>query len=197
MRKEVMQMALEALENSSDVIFQNVTKSALRGIAITALREALAVAQPEQEPVAKKMTAHRAVYFMERFKHEEKLLGPNEQAALDFVIALLESQPEQQHARDAITWTPETGYVFAPAQPEQEPVAWINWSALTGERRLGWQCESEIASEPLYTAPQPARQPLTHDEISKIYIAWDETPGTSWADFARAIEAAHGIKEQP
>jgi hypothetical protein len=35
------------------------------------------------------------------------------------------------------------------------PVAWINWSALTGEPRLGWQCESEIASEPLYTAPQP------------------------------------------
>jgi len=48
-------------------------------------------AQPVQEPVTK-MTAHRAIYFMERFKREEKLLGPNEQAALDFVISMLEKQ---------------------------------------------------------------------------------------------------------
>lgn len=36
-----------------------------------------------------------------------------------------------------------------------EPAAWINWSAMTGEPRLGWQCESEIASEPLYRRPKP------------------------------------------
>ncbi len=30
-----------------------------------------------------------AAYFIRRFKHEEKLLGPNEQAALDYVLALL------------------------------------------------------------------------------------------------------------
>ena len=52
-----------------------------------------------------------------------------------------------------------------PAQPDQspaeahgltdEPAAWINWSALTGEPRLGWQCESEIASEPLYRKAKP------------------------------------------
>ena len=37
------------------------------------------------------------------------------------------------------------------------------------------------------------QQPLTDDEIAEIYIKWDATPGTSMADFARAIEAAHGI----
>lgn len=36
-----------------------------------------------------KMTASRASFFMERFLKEEKLLGPNEQAALHFVIDLL------------------------------------------------------------------------------------------------------------
>ena len=35
---------------------------------------------------------------------------------------------------------------------------------------------------------------LTDEEIAEIYIKWDATPGTSMADFARAIEAAHGIK---
>lgn len=39
--------------------------------------------------------------------------------------------------------------------PAAEPAAWINWSALTGEPRLGWQCESEIASEPLYRKAKP------------------------------------------
>lgn len=41
------------------------------------------------------MTASRALYFMERFKREEKLLGPNEQAAVDFVIAMLSAAPTQ------------------------------------------------------------------------------------------------------
>lgn len=38
--------------------------------------------------------------------------------------------------------------------------------------------------------PQPAAWVgLTDDDISTLYIAWDEMPGASWADFARAIEA--------
>ena len=48
--------------------------------------------QPSQ--ATNPMTAERAAYFMRRFKREEKLLGPNEQTAIDYVIALLE-QPSQ------------------------------------------------------------------------------------------------------
>jgi hypothetical protein len=43
------------------------------------------------ERAVQPMTAHRAAYFMERFKRAEKLLGPNEQAAVDYVLALLQS----------------------------------------------------------------------------------------------------------
>lgn len=39
-------------------------------------------------------------------------------------------------------------------QVEQKPAAWINYSALTGRRRLGWKCESELASVPLYAHQQ-------------------------------------------
>lgn len=35
-----------------------------------------------------------------------------------------------------------------------EPVAWINYSALTGNRRLDFACESEIASTPLIPLPE-------------------------------------------
>lgn len=57
--------------------------------------------QPSQavELTTSSMTAERAAYFMRRFKKEEKLLGPNEQAAVDYVIALLE-QPSQAGLSD-------------------------------------------------------------------------------------------------
>jgi hypothetical protein len=72
---------------------------------------------------------------------------------------------------------------------KQEPVAWINWSALTGKRRLGWECESELASEPLYTTP-PQRQPLTDEEIQAL-----DYSGTR-VEFVRAIEAAIWEKQK-
>ena len=32
----------------------------------------------------------------------------------------------------------------------QEPVAWINWCAAPGKRSVSFECESELASQPLY-----------------------------------------------
>ena len=93
--------------------------------------------EPAQELVAK-MTAGRAVYFMERFKREEKLLGPNEQAALDFVISMLEQQAEPARERVSMDeYKRLQGLVtsqgirlmeYESKQPQQaepvEPVAW-------------------------------------------------------------------------
>ena len=39
------------------------------------------------------------------------------------------------------------------------------------------------------------RKPLTNEQITEIYTKWESTKGTSWADLMRAVEAAHGIKE--
>lgn len=70
-----------------------------------------AAPRPESQPVGK-MTAQRAKFFLERFKHEEKMLGPNEHAGLDYAIACLEReqyatvQPEAQPtlSDDDIDW---------------------------------------------------------------------------------------------
>lgn len=35
----------------------------------------------------------------------------------------------------------------------------------------------------------PSPQPLTDFEILDVYTKWDSTPGSSWADYARAVEA--------
>ena len=80
-------------------------------------------------------------------------------------------------------------------QPKQEPVAWINCNVLTGKLILGWECESELASEPLYTSP-PAHSwvGLTDKEVRTAYCTISDK---EWAiggmedatKFTRAIEA--------
>ena len=82
------------------------------------------------------------------------------------------------------------------AQPEQRPVAWRFQSAVGGwaygkEPPIG----SKYAVEPLYTTP-PKRKPLTDEEMKKIWYAMQNIMGWySFQEIARAIEAAHGIKE--
>ena len=124
---------------------------------------------------------------------------------------------------EAITvWCPEviTAIREALTQTEQEPVAWVNLNELSEQIkrvncgtvygqppeavRFGWQSvygqpPEAQGSQPLYTTP-PQRKPLTDWEISNVYF--DATgQGLRLQDkalahkFARAIEAAHGIKE--
>ena len=175
--REVVNQALEALEyeNSWHEILK-VNPYASTVDAITDLRAALA--QTVQEPVSK-MTTHRAIYFMERFKREEKLLGPNEQAALDFVISMLEKQAEPV---EPVAWECKAGGL--------KPLTQRQYDAQTA------------ATKRHYTriAP-PQRKPLTEEEIN---AEWHKLDGEASAlfkrvirKFARAIERAHGIGEQP
>lgn len=53
------------------------------------------------------------------------------------------------------------------SEAKGKPIAWINWSALTGERSLGWECESELASEPLYTAPSVATNDISQERVDE------------------------------
>ncbi|RPU51548.1 hypothetical protein IPC887_16900 [Pseudomonas aeruginosa] len=58
------------------------------------------------------MSSERAAYFMRRFKSEEKLLGPNEQAAVDYVLSLIaqherivgDLQRQKHEADTALAW---------------------------------------------------------------------------------------------
>ena len=46
----------------------------------------------------------------------------------------------------------------------------------------------------LYTTPQPKREPMTRDDLWKLWCnAKAESEYLFWWEFARAIEAAHGI----
>lgn len=81
------------------------------------------------------------------------------------------------------------------AQPEQEPVAWMSKEAdivYTSIQVDGCFQHDHI---PLYTTP-PQRKPLTDEEMKKIWYDMKSIMGWySFQEIARAIEAAHGIKE--
>ena len=94
------------------------------------------------------------------------------------------------------------------AQQEQEPVAWVSkrdlFQMIHAKVSNVVVCEKDrVHTEPLYTNP-PQRKPLTDEEIDHAaglrgcYSAslgeWSFSP-KELIDFARAIEAAHGIKE--
>ena len=94
------------------------------------------------------------------------------------------------------------------AQPEQEPVAWINWCAATGERSVSFECESELASQPLYSGVTQItqdrysndiqqRKPLTHEQRFDLLTKF-EPHKNKWeapAILIDMVEAAHSIKE--
>lgn len=62
---------------------------AAQGLAGAALAQPSPAQAEQAEAERPEMSPERAAYFMRRFKPEEKLLGPNEQAAVDYVLSLL------------------------------------------------------------------------------------------------------------
>lgn len=81
-----------------------------------------------------------------------------------------------------------------------EPVAWGNFKedgALVGLSQHPEDQANWTNRKPLYTHPQPKREPLTDEQIEKLLdaVIADKKTKDQIGDFARAIEAAHGIKE--
>ena len=77
---------------------------------------------------------------------------------------------------------------------KQEPVAW-RWETHNGYAYSEEHYEGENG-QPLYTHPQPKREPLTDEQIHIRYKAmrdYDKPP--RYIEIYRDCEAAHGIKE--
>jgi hypothetical protein len=99
----------------------------------------------------------------------------------------------------------------AEKQEQGEPVAWVDLlKAAEQIVKDKFLYKRFIDSTPLandipcwmadfvqqYTHPQPKHEPLTKDQILAL---WEDTyvqRGSTGIEFARAIEAAHGIKEK-
>ena len=78
------------------------------------------------------------------------------------------------------------------AQPEQEPVAYTLNCVCGAVWDIKADGSEEMAHTPDTTPPQ--RKPLSEEEIQTYRHMIDWTAEWSYINFARAIEAAHGIK---
>ena len=82
------------------------------------------------------------------------------------------------------------------AQPQQEPVAWANPNDLQNFDMKVRTNAGPLHTVPLYTYPL-ARKPLTDEQIINLFneACREKFSGIErFRYFARAIEAAHGIK---
>ena len=171
---DIMRLALDALTSGVDVQMGRVVRteydSCLIAKAITALRERLA--QPEQERMAKRIEELEAQL---RIGTSNSDVNP---------YALL------QNAR------------IIEARPEQEPVAWgvfdhnlhdMFFTKEDAQEMVRLKGDGSIV-KPLYTTPLQ-RKPLTNEEVVEVLGNLRESiTGNVFLAFARAIEAAHGIK---
>ena len=173
MTKEALKMALETLIQSDSEPSSKQWKRETE--AITAIKEALA--QPEQEPVAWETFALKFANGTGLSYEKPKNL------------------PTYLGCRPLYTTPPPV------AEPhKQEPVAWMLGHRIydsLAEANADWQFDPAFDNTgytptPLYTTP-PQRKPLTDEEVRK-HLAIAKSHEQTWLMFARAIEAAHGIK---
>ena len=189
--REVMQQALEALENCYDVMSYPADGKTRQDKAITALRTALE--QPEQEPIGWLDGDETLAEFMHKdlkAAHDRCGSATPREFTIAVYLAPPAAQPENGDIRalkyrihelegevigykrmieeSALKKLADLGQEI-----EQEPVAWICYGA-PGKRDIDFE-ESDINELPigthLYTAPPaaqpaPVQEPVAHSVIS-------------------------------
>ena len=136
--------------------------------------------------------------------------------ALDYIVATNKSSEFWLIPASNLNKT-VTAIKEALAQPEQEPVAWLHtkiegvavphrpadldkhpdrWEALYKTPSPCPTCEAlartVMLDQTSYDTTQPQRKPLTDEQIMEMYN--EPRSDAEMIAFARAIEAAHGIK---
>jgi hypothetical protein len=102
------------------------------------------------------MTANRAIYFLERFKGDEKMLGPHEQWALDFAISTLSPQPVSGNELN-VSVKPENAVVTEAMLKAANAAAAKAWH--TGENmtlailEAGISASSALSPQPVTSEP--------------------------------------------
>jgi hypothetical protein len=91
---------------------------------------------------------------------------------------------------------------FLAAEPEAEPVAWVQPNHLEKAQFMPFLCRVEPKQRddfiPLYTRPEPARKPMTEEEINRELPF--ECSGIYFDGFkagVRFAEKHHGIGDKP
>lgn len=125
-------------------------------------------------------------------------LNPVGKKTHETIIALRTALGQQYMTNAAGELEPVTVVQTGVGIKKQEPVAWMLGDKFYKVKQCRFFSKNpgeEIPGQiPLYTAP-PQRNSLSDEEIQKMRHLIDWTAEWSYINFARAIEAAHNIKE--
>lgn len=62
----------------------------------------------------------------------------------------------------------------------KKPAAWINFNAATGEQNVSFECESELASIPLWPEPNKIAPTVVRQLVDALQVAVDSDLGVLW-----------------
>jgi hypothetical protein len=194
--KEAMKLALEALETECDIYREHDEDGAPEYIleAITALKERLA---QEKALQALHSENERLGLYRDVYAEPDLIARLRDTASKGISVwgdLLLEAAKEIE-----ILMAERECYASAMdrmlAQPEQEPVPTLEdleQEIYQNTRNFVSRDVMEWMRKRYYTTP-PQRKPLTDEQIYDMYN--EPRSDAEMIAFARAIEAAHGIKE--
>ncbi len=113
------------------------------------------------------------------------------EAAQQALEALEDHAKQYPHMQKGYTVDAINALRTALAEPEQEPMAWLQRRFVDNFPAPGYEtCEAtDYGAIPVYTHP-PQRKPLSDEKVWDIYYEMIQDDRLS---FARAIERAHGI----
>jgi hypothetical protein len=181
-KDEAMKLALEALKGCYKVFHEDEDIAD----AIKALEKAL-----KQE--SRNVTKNEHDILMKAVMRSGKVVSDGfltPKVNMLNTVAKPIQQDQDEHYKGVIEGVQKLFDDKRKAKQEQgEPVAWMDKTGITHKHKHFEDMQ------PLYTHPQPKREPLTDEQIDEIHQStWMQSTATL-NDFARAIEAAHGIKE--
>ena len=193
MTQEFVTLPRGVVKHALDALWTAATPKA--EAAIAALRSALdqpQANQPAMTPIAQR-------------KLEDLMVS-------GYTISGYSIYHEQKHQHGFVTsaglvgwWKPE-GVEYPQPQGEQKPFAWISpraleWGTRQSEKVVKLTCEAQPEydfTEPLYTHPQPKREPLTNEQVKAGLIhSIEYTDARERCAFnigVRFAEHSHGIK---
>lgn len=181
--RDAAQQALDALELGCTDHEGNPVD--LVGPAITALRAALAENAMQRLTDVQQEMERKPVAYVTGYSKGYATVRPVDPCLLMCVgMALYRSPPNQYE--EAIEMVEPVAWRYIPSERLRDVVLTSDPS----QARLAADYGCEV--QPLYPAP-PKRKPLTDEEIAVTAAACNSLESEFLADFARAIERAHGI----
>lgn len=187
MSRAVMQTALDALETISVDVKTTPTAYEAQRQAMKTLREALA--QPEHDPYVDPIPTDSLINALAEIRDVFPTPERGEYGEHEWAAAIGDPLSVPAYVKTML------------AQPEQEPKCSVIIEVFGKDWRLDYMSlpvgkHKLYTQQYTYTAPPPAQpaKPLTDEEIDELAKDYGLDHVTIHP-FARAIEAAHGIKE--